>query len=129
MIGSVSKVGSTDSSKFQYIKRQDICGLGPKQDAKKTQDNLAFTNEDQVLEDKLYLKFTIKDMAENGIEIEFLNVKDEPTGKVVFYHQSEFNTDGEILLAGSGNSVYIKDIRIKRKEKIQMHDVDVRSYD
>lgn len=92
-------------------------------------DNLAFS-EDQVLEDKLCVKFTIKDMADSGIEVVFYNAKDEVASTVVFPNRPEFDFDGEMLLAGSGNSVYIKDIRVKRKERVVYgHEVDTRSYD
>lgn len=92
-------------------------------------DNLAFT-EDQVLEDKIYIKLTIRDLGENGMEIIFYNAKDEVASTMMFYHQPEFDIDGQMLIAGSGNSVYIKDIRIKRREKPSFgHEVDHRSYD
>mmetsp|Transcript_39486 Transcript_39486/g.39043 ORF Transcript_39486/g.39043 Transcript_39486/m.39043 type:complete len:84 (+) Transcript_39486:573-824(+) len=83
-----------------------------------------------MLEDSLEIKFTIRDSGDMGMEIIFYNNKDEVASSLVFYHTNEFNTEGQMLIAGSGNSVYIKDIRIKRREKIQMgHDVDNRSYD
>ena len=126
MIGTVK-----NGNKFQYIKRQDICRIANPDNKTKTSstmDNLAFSD-DQVLEDKLYVKFTIKDMAEEGIEVIFYNSKDEVASTMVFYHKPEFDLDGEMLIAGSGNSVYIRDIRIKRKERIQTHDIDPRSYD
>lgn len=106
--------------------------IGRQQSSKQTAshyDNLAFTSEDQVLEDKLFIKFTIRDLSEKGIEIIFLDSNDRTKSKMVFAHQRGFNTEGEMLLAGSGNSVYIKDIRIDKRERIQMHDIDVRSYD
>jgi len=82
------------------------------------------------LEDKLNLKFTIRDSGEYGMEILFYNSKDEIASSVVFYHQPEFDLDGQMLLAGSGNSVYIKDIRIKRRERIAYgQEIDSRSYD
>lgn len=125
-------IGTVRGNKFQYIKRQDICRIGNIDDKDKQssiQDNLTF-NDDQVLEDKLYVKFTIKDQGENGIEVVFYNAKDEVASTVYFPHQPEFDLDGEMLIAGSGNSVYIKDIRIKRREKIQIgHEIDTRSYD
>lgn len=69
-------------------------------------------------------------MGESGIEVVFYNAKDEIASTMVFFHQSEFDLDGEMLIAGSGNSVYIKDIRIKRRERIQYgHEIDNRSYD
>lgn len=63
MIGTVRS-----NNKFQYIKRQDICGISNndfKSKSTASMDNLAFT-EDQVLEDKLFIKMTIKDSGENG---------------------------------------------------------------
>jgi hypothetical protein len=127
MIGTVRS-----NSKFQYIKRQDICKVSNndfKSKSTASMDNLAFT-EDQVLEDKLYIKMTIKDSGENGMEIIFYNAKDEVASTVNFDHQPEFDLDGQMLIAGSGNSVYIKDIRIKRREKMQYGvEVDHRSYD
>ena len=142
-------IGTVKNNKFQYIKRQDVCRIGSsdKKKSASNYDNLAFTSDDQVLEDKLFVKFTIKDMAEKGIEVIFYNSKNEVASTVVFYHQPEFDLDGEMLIAGSGNSVYIKDIRIKRKEKpngklyfilniflitngtLIAHDIDTRSYD
>ena len=122
MIGTVNKVGRGDSSKFEYFRRQDICGLGISEANRPIQDK-------QILEDKLYLKFTLRDLAEDGVEIDFYDSNDEIKTSMTFNHQPHLNLDGEMLLAGSGNSVYIKDIKIKRKNKIQMHDVDVRSYD
>ncbi|CAI2377848.1 unnamed protein product [Moneuplotes crassus] len=127
MVGNIKS-----NKKFQYIKRQDICKIG--RDAAKSkpstsQDNLAFS-EEHMLEDSLEIKFTIRDSGDMGMEIIFYNNKDEVASSLVFYHTNEFNTEGQMLIAGSGNSVYIKDIRIKRREKIQMgHDVDNRSYD
>lgn len=64
------------------------------------------------------------------MEIIFYNSKDEVASSVVFYHSEDFDVDGQMLIAGSGNSVYIKDIRIKRKERLPYgHEVDNRSYD
>jgi hypothetical protein len=130
MIGAVR--GSNKYSKFQYIKRQDIWRLvnaNSKEATSTNSDNLAF-NDDQVLEDKMSLKFTIKDLAEYGMQVIFYNSSDEVASTVHFDQISGFDKWGEMLFAGSGNSVYIKDIRIKRREKIQYgHDVDPRSMD
>mmetsp|Transcript_23957 Transcript_23957/g.26602 ORF Transcript_23957/g.26602 Transcript_23957/m.26602 type:complete len:127 (+) Transcript_23957:443-823(+) len=126
MIGSIKS-----NNKFQYLKRQDICKIGNEDKLKATSssDNLAFSD-DQILKDKLDIKFTIRDSGEYGMEVIFYNSRDEVASSVVFYHQDEFDTDGQMLLAGSGNSVYIKDIRIKRRERISYgQEIDSRSYD
>jgi len=50
--------------------------------------------------------------------------------KVLPIDAPDFDTCGEMLLAGSGNSVYIRDIRVRKKEKIQIgHEIDSRSYE
>lgn len=127
MIGSVQH-----NNKFQYIKRQDVWKIENGTNKAKinlNEDNLAFSD-DQVLEDKLDLKFTIRDSGEWGIEIIFFNSRDEVASSIMFYHSDSFDLGGQMLIAGSGNSVYIKDIRIKRKEKLLYNqEVDSRQYD
>lgn len=100
--------------------------------------------------DQLFIKFTIRDLAENGIEILFFDSRDRVKTTMVWTPHKEkiiktkmrtaskvsttevpdFDNGGEMLIAGSGNSVYIRDIRVKKKEKIQIgHDIDTRSYE
>jgi hypothetical protein len=100
--------------------------------------------------DQLFVKFTIRDLAENGIEVLFYDSKDKVkttmlwtppklkqmklkmknASKSSISERSDFDTGGEVLIAGSGNSVYIRDIRVKKREKLRIeHDIDSRSYE
>ena len=55
-------------------------------------------------------------------------IKISPKKSITTSH--DFDTGGEMLIAGSGNSVYIRDIRVKKKEKFRLeHDIDSRSYE
>ena len=59
MVGNIKS-----NSKFQYLKRQDICRIeNPVASKPAGKDNLAFS-EDQVLEDKLDIKFTVRDSGD-----------------------------------------------------------------
>lgn len=159
-------VSLISNNKFQYIKRQDVAGLGNEEQKARNNsaENLTFGDEnagdtpshkssaiDKLISiDQLFMKFTIRDLAENGMEIIFYDSKDRVKTTMVWTPPKEriiktkmrtaskssttnipeFDTGGEMLIAGSGNSVYIRDIRVKKKEKIQIgHDIDTRSYE
>ena len=83
-----------NNNKFQYIKRQDVPGLGneeQKAKANNTSENLTFGDENSkenmaqkvsaidklISTDQLFVKFTIRDLAENGIEVLFYDSKDK----------------------------------------------------
>ena len=143
-------IGKIENQKFQYIKRQDVVGLGAAEQKERQSasnpDNLTFNDENQeeeaqrsstidklISRDQLFVKFTLRDLAENGLEIQFYDSKDRIKSTMIWKpstqkktlkfkkreieqklssDEHDFDSGGEMLIAGSGNSVYIKIIII-----------------